>query len=185
MSTENVDSAINSASARPAQSLESQPATDAAVNTSAVENPAAEKTSPTKKKSAWTITEDGCRTEVRLGLLLSMAGVFVWLWQGPGMAVRLYFPGLILLLLGLFLQVRDAQRLGRPGYPTKAGFLLFVGGLLLAFDVMYRESVGGPLRVQPIAPMVATVGGLVLLGRLFLLVRPGAQAGAGLKAAQG
>ena len=40
-----------------------------------------------EKKSRWTLTGDGCRTEVRLGLLLSMAGVFVWLWQGPGMGV--------------------------------------------------------------------------------------------------
>ena len=124
-----------------------------------------------EKRSRWTLTEDGCRTEVRLGLLLSMAGVFVWLWQGPSMAVKLYFPGFGLLLLGLWWQIRDAQTAGRPGYPTKAGIILFVGGLLLSLDVMYREDVGGPLQIQPIAPMVTAVGFVVLLGRLWLVIR--------------
>ena len=79
----------------------------------------------------------------------------------------LYFPGLILLVVGIYLHLRDAWHRGRPGYPTKVGVLLFVGGIGLAFDVMYREAVDGPLHVHPIAPMVGAIGAVVLLGRLW------------------
>ena len=54
---------------------------------------------------AWlTFTDDGCRTELRIGALLVLVAVFVWLWLGPDIASRLALVGLPLLLVGGALQ---------------------------------------------------------------------------------
>ena len=126
------------------------------------------------KPSRWTINRRWLphRGTTRLvaehGRGFCLAVARSWRWR-----CGCIFLVLLLLVVGLVLQIRDAQRLGRPGYPTKAGMLLLVGGILLAFDVMYREEVGGPLRVQPIAPMVAMIGALVMAGRVVLFWKPG------------
>ena len=72
----------------------------------------------------------------------------------------------------IILHLRDAWRAGRPGYPTKMGVFLLCGGVALSFDVMYREEVAGQLYVHPIAPMVAGIGAVVMLGRILLFIRP-------------
>ena len=117
---------------------------------------------PQAHKKAFTFTDDGCRTEIRLGVLLILAAVFVWLWLGPRWSAGLYFLGLPLVLIGAPLHARDARRYARPGYPLKLGVILTIGALLMWPDLLYREVVGGPLRVQPMAPLLVVAGGWIL-----------------------
>lgn len=106
----------------------------------------------------FTFTDGGCRTEVRLGLLLMLAAVFLWLWLGPTLSARLYLLGAPLLLVGIPLQAWQSRTMGRPGYPLKIGVILAIGGLLMWPDVLYRETVDGPLGVQPMAPLLVLPG---------------------------
>ena len=113
-------------------------------------------------ESTWlTFTDDGCRSEIRIGVLLVLVAVFVWLWLGPSVAIRFAAAGLPLLMIGAVLQARDAGR-GRPGYPLKLACCLLVFGLFMLPDLSYRESVAGPIHWQPM-PILLTIAGAWLL----------------------
>lgn len=115
------------------------------------------------RRGPFTFTDDGCRTEIRIGGLLVLAGVFGWLWLGPAKASTIYLLGLPLLLVGVPLQVRDAWRRARPGFPWKLGVALTAMGALMWPDLSYRTEVGGPLRVQELAPMLLVAGLWILV----------------------
>lgn len=108
--------------------------------------------------SAFCFTDPGCRTEVRLGALIILGAVFLWLFFGPTFCSRLYLVGAPLLLIGIPIQALQARRDGRPGYPWKVGLALTVGGALMWPDLRYREIIGGPVHVQEIAPLLLAAG---------------------------
>jgi hypothetical protein len=101
------------------------------------------------KREPWTVTDDGCRTEIRVGGLLMFVGLFGWQWLiGPKWGTWLMASGALAILVGVPVQALEARR-GRPGYPWKLGIILtaFAGALLV--DLTYREQVGGPLLAHP------------------------------------
>ena len=110
------------------------------------------------EKDGFTFTDPGCRTEIRLGTLLILAAVFLWLWLGPSTSSLLYFIGLPLILVGVPLQALQGRRFARPGFPWKLGLVLTFGGLAMAWDLRFREVAGGGLHVQPVAPMLIIAG---------------------------
>ena len=113
-------------------------------------------------KAGFAFTTDGCRSDVRVGALLVLIAIFVWLWLGPGISSKLYLIGAPFLLWGVPMQALQARRDGRPGYPWKLGLALGVGGALMWPDLMYRERFDGPLLWQPIAPLLLAAGVWIL-----------------------
>lgn len=114
-------------------------------------------------KPAFTFTDPGCRTEVRLGTLLVLAAVFLWLWLGPQKASWLYLIGAPLLLVGIPIQAIQARQ-GRPGYPWKIGIAFTVGALVMGPGLLYRDGIGdAPLHVQMVVPLLLIAGVWVLL----------------------
>lgn len=114
-------------------------------------------------KPGFAFTDPGCRTEIRIGALLVLIGVFMWGWLGPAWASPLAYLGLPLVLVGVVLQVRDARRTGRPGYPWKLGIAMGLGGLVMAWDLTYRERFDGPLAIQ-LTAILLVIPGLWILG---------------------
>jgi hypothetical protein len=104
-----------------------------------------------------TVTDNGCRTDVRLGGLLVMASVFLWLFAGPGLSAKGLLLGGLLLAWGVPWQALQARR-GRPGYPWKMGLAFTLLGLAMVPDMLYREVPGGALEVQVMAPALAVCG---------------------------
>ena len=116
-----------------------------------------------KSSSAgFAFTDPGCRTDVRLGALLILAAVFLWLWLGPTTASRLYLIGAPLLLWGVPWQALQARRDGRPGFPWKLGLAMAIGGAVMWPDLRYREAPGGPVYVQEVAPLLLAAGVWIL-----------------------
>jgi uncharacterized membrane protein HdeD (DUF308 family) len=113
-------------------------------------------------KPGFAFTTDGCRTDVRLGALLILMAVFLWLWLGPSWSSKLYLVGAPLLLWGVPMQALQARREGRPGYPWRLGLALGIGGALMWPDLTYRERYDAPLQVQPVAPLLAFAGAWIL-----------------------
>lgn len=108
--------------------------------------------------AGFAFTDPGCRTDVRLGALLILAAVFLWLWLGPTTASRLYLFGAPLLLWGVPWQALQARREGRPGFPWKLGLAMAIGGAVMWPDLRYREAPGGPVYVQEVAPLLLAAG---------------------------
>lgn len=131
----------------------------------------------------FSFTDDGCRTEIRIGALLVLMAVFLWLWLGPATSTKLYFVGLPLLLVGVPIQAIQARREGRPGFPTKLGLVLTLGGLLMWPDLTYRVSVTGSLHAQPVAPMLVVAGAWMLLWWPVARLKPASAAPAPAEAA--
>lgn len=123
---------------------------------------ASDQTGSEEEKEGFTFTDPGCRTEIRLGSLLILASVFLWLWLGPSTSSLLFFIGLPLVLVGVPLQALQGRRFGRPGYPLKLGLILTIGGAAMFPDLMYREIAGGAWHVQPVAPMLIVAGAWML-----------------------
>ena len=95
--------------------------------------PAADK--PAAEASAFCFTDPGCRTDLRLGALIVLGAVFLWLWWGPTASSRLYMVGALLLLWSVPLQAIQARRAGRPGYPWKLGLAMSIGGAVMWPDL--------------------------------------------------
>ncbi|MHC5068520.1 MAG: hypothetical protein ACYTF0_08005 [Planctomycetota bacterium] len=104
--------------------------------------------------TGFAFTDSGCRSEVRLGALLVMMAVFMWLFLGPTVCAWLFIIGAGCLLVGVPRQAFEARRHGRPGYPFKLGLTLSVFGAILCWDYLYREGVGQDLQVHYIAWMM-------------------------------
>jgi len=117
----------------------------------------------TPSKPGFAFTTDGCRTDVRVGALLVLMAVFLWLWLGPGTSSKLYLIGAPLLLVGVPMQAIQARRHGRPGYPWRLGLALGLGGALMWPDLLYRERFDAALQVQPVAPLLVAAGAWILL----------------------
>jgi hypothetical protein len=129
--------------------------------------PANQPEQPAKKppeKPGFTFTDPGCRTEVRVGVLLVLAAVFLWLWLGPEKSGRLYLLGAPLLLIGIPLQAIQA-RAGRPGFPWKVGIAFTAGALLMGPDLRYREDIGADAAIhfQTVVPLLLAAGAWILL----------------------
>lgn len=116
-----------------------------------------------EKKPGFAFTRDGCRTDVRVGALLVLGSVFLWLWLGPTIASKFAIVGLPFVLWGVPMQAIQARRDGRPGYPWRLGLTLAIGGALMWPDLLYREKTGGPLLIPPTAPLLVGVGAWILL----------------------
>lgn len=132
--------------------------TDATDEAAAGEQPVEPAKKKKQKKPGFTFTKDGCRTEIRVGVLLLLAGVFFWLFLGPVACTRICIVGLAAILIGVPLQALDGKRYGRPGYPIQLGIILTIGGLLMIPDLCYRETVDGPLQVQIFGPLLVLAG---------------------------
>lgn len=117
---------------------------------------------PKPEAKGFTFTDDGCRSEIRFGALLMLAGMFLWLFAGPNLSNYINLVGIVLLLVGVPLQARDARRIARPGYPWKLGIILTGLGVLMLKDLLYRERYDGPLGIQPMAPVFIGVGAWIL-----------------------
>jgi hypothetical protein len=106
----------------------------------------------------FTFTDGGCRTELRLGALLTLMGVFFWQFSLPW-AQRFLLIGLPLVLIGVPWQAFDARRYGRPGYPWKLAIALTVIGLALLSDQFYRTSITSPTQLMwPWVPSLIFAG---------------------------
>lgn len=116
---------------------------------------------PAAKKPAFTFTDPGCRTDVRLGGLIVLVAVFLWLWKGPETCSRVFLVGAALLLWGIPWQAIQG-RAGRPGYPWKLGLAMTALGLGMGLDLRYQEAVGLPVRLQDIVIMLVGAGAWVL-----------------------
>lgn len=118
----------------------------------------------------FVFTDPGCRTEIRVGSLLVLAAVFLWLFLGPVTCARIYLLGAPLLLIGVPIQALQARRFGRPGFPWKVGIAMTVGGLVMGWggligmpDLRFRESVTEIVQTQPVGPLLAIAGIWILL----------------------
>lgn len=130
-----------------------------------------------KESTPFTFTDPGCRSEVRLGILIVLAAVFLWLWLGPANSALLYLCGVPLLVVGIPLQAWQARHASRPGYPLKMGVILALGGAFMSVDSLYREYVDGPLGVQPMGPLLL-LPGLWIIAFYFYARRPAKAAAA-------
>jgi hypothetical protein len=114
------------------------------------------------ESAAVSFTDPGCRTDLRLGALIVLGAVFLWLWWGPTASSRLYLVGALLLLWSVPLQALQARRAGRPGYPWKLGLAMAIGGAVMWPDLRFREVVGAPVQVQEVAPLLLMAGAWIL-----------------------
>lgn len=114
------------------------------------------------EKAGFAFTDPGCRTDLRLGALIVLGAVFLWLWWGPSASSRLYLAGAALLLWGVPLQAIQARRDGRPGYPWKLGLAMALGGGVMWPDLRYRDIAGGDVHVQEVAPLLLFAGAWIL-----------------------
>jgi hypothetical protein len=135
---------------------DADPRPAAAVGAPAV-TPAADAAKTAPPSAGFTFTDDGCRTELRLGALLLMAGVFLWAFLGPQKSSWLVIAGIPLLLIGVPVQAIQARQ-GRPGFPWKVGLSFAALGLAMCYDLRYREDAGGPLHIQPVAFYLLVAG---------------------------
>ncbi len=119
-----------------------------------------------KKKDPFCFTDPGCRTEVRLGALLTVGPIFLWMWLGPEKAVWLLVMGIPLLWSGIPIQAIQARKHGRPGYPWKLGIAFALLGGLMIPDQVSRVTPDGGLAMQIQAPLLC-LSGLWILGWWF------------------
>jgi hypothetical protein len=124
----------------------------------AVPSPAPAPAEQKKASAGFAFTDPGCRSDIRLGALLILAAVFLWLWLGPTTASRLYLLGAPLMLWGVPWQALQARRDGRPGFPWKLGLAMAIGGAVMWPDLRYREAPGAPVQVQEVAPLLLAAG---------------------------
>lgn len=128
------------------------------------------------RDDGFTFTDDGCRWEVRLAILLMLAAVFMWLWLGPSTSIKLYFAGVPLLLIGVPLQALQGRQ-GRPGYPWKIGLVFPLLGLAMTWDLRYREAVDTAIAVLPVGPLLLVAGAWILAWWPVNGLRPAVVAG--------
>lgn len=111
-----------------------------------------------EKKDPFSFTDPGCRTEVRLGALLTVGPIFLWLWLRPDTAVWILVIGLPLLWAGIPIQALQARKQQRPGYPWKLGIAFTLLGALMIPDQMSQVVPGGATSLQVQAPALCLSG---------------------------
>ena len=119
---------------------------------------------PEAPRRPWLqFTLPGCRTELRLGALLVLAGTFLWNFAGPSLAMKLAVIGLPLLIVGAVLQALLSARQGVDAYPWKLAAAMLMLGLPMCFDFRYRDAPGGELQLLLVGPILALAGGWLAL----------------------
>jgi hypothetical protein len=115
-------------------------------------------------RRAWLqFTFPGCRSELRLGALLVLAGTFLWNFAGPSLAMRLAVIGLPLLVVGAMLQALKESRQGIDAYPWKLAVAMLLLGVPMCWDFRYRDAPGTPVSMLLIGPILASAGAWLLL----------------------
>jgi len=114
---------------------------------------------PAPRKAWLQFTHPGCRTELRVGALLVLAGTFLWNFAGPSLSVKLAIVGLPLLAVGTVLQAVRGTR----GYPWRLAIAMLILGLPMCWDFRYRDIPGGELHVLLIGPILAVAGAWLAL----------------------
>lgn len=123
-------------------------------------SPAQTAPAPSAPRKPWLqFTHPGCRTELRVGALLVLAGTFLWNFAGPSLAVKLAIIGMPFLIVGTIIQ---ALR-GTHGYPWRLALAMLILGLPMCWDFRYRDEPGGPLHLLLIGPILAVAGAWLLL----------------------
>ncbi len=107
-------------------------------------------------------TFPGCRTELRLGALLVLAGTFLWNFAGPTLAIRIAVLGLPLLAVGAVLQALQANR-AAGSYPWKLAVAMLVLGLPMCWDFRFRDAPGEPMQLLLVGPILAASGAWLAL----------------------
>lgn len=127
-----------------------------------------------ERKPLIVFTDDGCRSEIRLGALLILAAVFFPLFFGPALCVKIGLVGLLLVLIGVPLQALEGRGKARPGYPWKLALAFVAGGLFMVWDLLWREQISDPIRLQEL-PMLCVIAGIWMLA-WWPVSRPAGQA---------
>jgi len=102
-------------------------------------------------------TLPGCRTELRLGALLVLAGTFLWNFVGPAVAIKIAILGLPLVLVGAITQTLAARR-GVDAYPWKMAVAMLALGVPMCFDFRYRDAPGDTVHILLVGPFLAASG---------------------------
>lgn len=119
---------------------------------------------PEAQRRPWLqFTLPGCRTELRLGALLVLAGTFLWNFAGPSLAMKLAVIGLPLLIVGAALQALLSARQGVDAYPWKLAVAMLILGVPMCFDFRYRDAPGADLQMLLVGPILAVAGGWLAL----------------------
>ena len=105
---------------------------------------------------SFAFTDPGCRTELRVGALLVLAGTFLWNFVGPSVAIKLAIVGAPLVLVGTVLQALGVG--GHGGFPWKLGLAMLILGGAMSYDFRYREVPGGPQFMLLVGPILAGTG---------------------------
>ncbi len=108
-------------------------------------------------------TLPGCRTELRLGALLVLAGTFLWNFAGPALAMKLAVVGLPLLIVGAALQALRSSRQGVDAYPWKLAVAMLILGVPMCWDFRYRDAPGAAVQVLLVGPILAIAGAWLAL----------------------
>lgn len=120
--------------------------------------------SPPAPRRAWLqFTLPGCRTELRVGALLVLAGTFLWNFAGPALAMKLAILGLPLLAVGAVLQALLSARQGVDAYPWKLALAMLVLGLPMCWDFRYRDVPGEAVQLLLVGPILAIAGAWLAL----------------------
>lgn len=114
---------------------------------------------PPPRRPWLQFTHPGCRSELRVGALLVLAGTFLWNFAGPSLSMKLALAGLPLLAIGAVLQALRETR----GYPWRLALAMLILGLPMCWDFRYREVPGGEVQVLLIGPILAVAGGWLVL----------------------
>lgn len=119
---------------------------------------------PEAPRRPWLqFTLPGCRTELRLGALLVLAGTFLWNFAGPSLAMKLAVVGLPLLVVGAALQALLSARQGVDAYPWKLAVAMLILGVPMCFDFRYRDAPGAEVQLLLVGPILAVAGGWLAL----------------------
>ncbi len=127
------------------------------------QQPQQQQPQPAPRRSWLQFTMPGCRTELRLGALLVLAGSFLWNFAGPALAMKLAVVGLPLLIIGAALQAVVTSRQGIDAYPWKLAVAMLVLGLPMCWDFRFRDAPGGPIHILLVGPILAVAGAWLAL----------------------
>lgn len=112
-------------------------------------------------------TYPGCRTELRVGVLLLLSGTFLWNFAGPALAIKLALAGAPLLAFGAVMQALGTPR----SYPWKLAVAMLALGLPMCWDFRFRDDPSGELQLLLVGPLLAGAGAWLALWWLVAAMR--------------